>query len=480
MIPTVRRRFGCFRARGEHAGEPVFGRIIEAFNTLFHKNHNGLRPVEPVRGLWPSPPPPHPPERPDDLFEGVPSVNSQQSWKAVLVILSLSSILMSVSYTMLIPFLPMYLMQELGVAQADVNIWSGVIFSASFLISGIMAPIWGAMADKKSRKLMAVRAAVLLAISYALGGIVQDPWQLLAMRCFQGFAAGLWPACLAIMASNAPRDKVGICMGTMQGAMTAGGVLGPLAGGVLAEAFDMRTTFFLGGAALFVITLLLIFFIKEPKRKPQEKKETESKEKTNLLKIPVVQRMLLCAGIVQLTILLQQPVMPLYVGELQGSMDRIVFVTGLLFSIVGVSGVIASPVWGVIGQRWGFRPALYTALLGTAVFGMIQSIPDTLVPFGIWRFIGGLTFAGIFPAINAVLTNSTNPEDRGRIFGLSYAAQQVGSVIGPILGGALAMWFGIKFVVFFSGFVLLPLVIFLYLRRPKEETSTKGTEAKLG
>lgn len=242
----------------------------------------------------------------------------------------------------------------------------------------------------------------------------------------------------------------------------------------------MRTTFFLGGAALFVIMLLLIFFIKEPKRKPQEKKEVESKEKTNLLKIPVVQRMLLCAGIVQLTILLQQPVMPLYVGELQGSMDRIVFVTGLLFSIVGVSGVIASPVWGVIGQRWGFRPALYTALFGTAVFGMIQSIPDTLVPFGIWRFIGGLTFAGIFPAINAVLTNSTNPEDRGRIFGLSYAAQQVGSVIGPILGGALAMWFGIKFVVFFSGFVLLPLVIFLYLRRPKEETSTKGTEANLG
>ena len=28
---------------------------------------------------------------------------------------------------------------------------------------------------------------------------------------------------------------------------------------------------------------------------------------------------------------------------------------------------------------------------------MIQAIPDTLVPFAVWRFIGGLTFAGIFP-----------------------------------------------------------------------------------
>ena len=49
---------------------------------------------------------------------------------------------------------------------------------------------------------------------------------------------------------------------------------------------------------------------------------------------------------------------------------------------------------------------------------MIQAIPNDLWQFGFWRFIGGLAFAGIFPAINAVLTNSTEPEDRGRIFGL--------------------------------------------------------------
>ena len=64
-----------------------------------------------------------------------------------------------------------------------------------------------------------------------------------------------------------------------------------------------------------------------------------------------------------------QPVLPLYVGELQGSMDRIVLVSGILFSIVGVSGVIASPLWGVAGQKWGYRPVLYLALAGSAVFG---------------------------------------------------------------------------------------------------------------
>ena len=317
----------------------------------------------------------------------------QAHWKTTLVILTLSAVLMSLSYTMLIPFLPMYLIEELGVEQSRANFWSGLVFSVSFLISGVMAPIWGAMADKRSRKLMALRAAILLAVSYALGGIVQNEWQLLAMRCFQGFASGLWPACLAIMASTVPRERIGLAMGIMQGGMTAGGVLGPFFGGALAELFSMRMTFFIGGAALAVITLLILFFIHEPPRKEQ-KKAAAAREKTSLLKIPVVQRMLLCAGVVQLTILLQQPVMPMYIGELQGSMDRIVFVTGIVFSVVGVSGVIASPLWGVIGQKWGYRPALYTALAGTACFGMIQAIPDTLVPFAVWRFIGGLTFAG--------------------------------------------------------------------------------------
>ncbi|MBP3439107.1 MAG: MFS transporter [Sutterella sp.] len=405
-----------------------------------------------------------------------PSVKDSQ-WKVTLVVLSLSSVLMSLSYTMLIPFLPMYLINELGVDQSRANLWSGIVFSASFLISGIMAPIWGAMADKRSRKLMALRAAVLLAVSYTLGGLVQNEWQLLAMRCFQGFASGLWPACLAIMASFAPRDRLGFCMGTMQGAMTAGGVLGPFFGGVLAEMFSMRTTFFVGGAALIVISLLILALIREPARKEQ-KKDAGKTQKRNLLKVPVVQRMLLCAGIVQLTILVQQPVLPLYIGELQGSMDKLVLVTGLVFSVVGISGVIASPIWGILGQKWGYRPALYSALFGTAVFGMIQAIPDTLIPFGIWRFIGGLTFAGIFPAINAVLTMSTDPEDRGRIFGLSYAAQQVGSVAGPLIGGGMAMILPLWTVVFFSGFILLPLVIFLFVCRPKQEESTAGEPAK--
>ena len=188
------------------------------------------------------------------------------NWRIVIAVLTCSTVLMSSSYTMLIPFLPMYLIEELGVGTDDVNWWSSIIFAVSFLISGIFAPIWGAMSDRGSRKLMAVRAASCLAITYFLGAIVQTPWQLFAVRVLQGLAAGLWPAQLAIATSVIPHKRIGLCMGLLQAALTAGGVLGPLVGGYLADVFGMRMTFKLAAAALGLITLALIFLIKEPPR----------------------------------------------------------------------------------------------------------------------------------------------------------------------------------------------------------------------
>lgn len=73
---------------------------------------------------------------------------------------------------------------------------------------------------------------------------------------------------------------------------------------------------------------------------------------------------------------------------------------------------------------------------------------------------------------------STPPEDRGRIFGLSYAAQQVGSVIGPLVGGGMAMYLPLKSVIFLGGFILLPLAFFLWYMRPKNEESSHGSPAR--
>ncbi|WP_432647775.1 MFS transporter [Mitsuokella sp.] len=381
------------------------------------------------------------------------------NWKLVLAILTCNILFMSSSYTMLIPFLPMYLTMDLGVSEDNVNLWSGIVFSASFLVSAIMAPIWGRMADTKGKRLMAMRASFLLSVSYFLGGIVQTPEQFTLMRLFQGFASGLWPMDLAIMTLYAPPKKLGFCLGVMQGTLTAGGVVGPLLGGVLASAVGMRYSFFLAAAALFTNFLIFTFIIKEPPVDKASAKSEEAAEKPSVSPwhMPLLRNMLLCGTLVQMVILILQPVITTYIAKLAGPLPNIVFVAGLVFSLGGIAGAIAAPFWGTFGQRRGFFRAMCLGMAGAGISMIIQGIPDTLVPFAIMQFVGGLFFCGIHPSINAVLANNTPASYKGRIFGMLFAAQQVGSMAGPLLGGLIATYLGMHWVFAFSGLLLLIL-----------------------
>lgn len=378
------------------------------------------------------------------------------NWKVVLAILTCNILFMSASYTMLVPFLPMYLTRELGVDESSVNLWSGIVFSASFLVSAIMAPVWGRLADTKGKRIMAMRASFLLAISYFLGGIVTSPEELTLMRLFQGFASGLWPMDLAIMTLYAPPARLGLCLGIMQGVLTAGGVVGPLLGGILAEITGMRYSFFIAAGALFLNFLIFTFVIKEPPAPQVQKLEEDATEgKISLWKIPIIRNMLLCGTTVQMVILILQPVLTTYVAHLAGDIPNLVFVAGLVFSLGGIAGAMGAPFWGSYGQRRGFFRAMCFGMSGAGVTMLLQGSYADIYWFALMQFVGGLFFCAIHPAINAVLAESTPPSHKGRIFGLLFAAQQVGSMAGPILGGIIATYLGMPFVFLFAGIIML-------------------------
>jgi len=389
------------------------------------------------------------------------------NWKVVLAILVCNILFMSSSYTMLIPFLPMYLTGDLGVGPDSVHLWSGIVFSASFLVSAFTAPIWGKLADTHGKRLMAIRASLMLSVSYFLGGIVETPGQLTLMRMFQGFASGLWPMDLAIMTLYAPSRKLGLCLGIMQGTLTAGGVIGPLMGGILAEWFGMRFSFFIAAGALFMNCLMFIFFIKEPPDPEREKRRAEAeagknlppKPEPSLWRMPLIRNMLLCGTAVQMVILIMQPILTTYIAALAGPIPNLVFVAGLVFSLGGIAGALAAPVWGIIGQHRGFFRSMSVAMALAGISMIVQSLPREIVWFAVMQFVGGLFFCGIHPAINAVLARNTPSSMKGRIFGMLFSAQQVGSMLGPILGGLVATFIGMHAVFVFAGVILLILSV---------------------
>jgi DHA1 family multidrug resistance protein-like MFS transporter len=102
------------------------------------------------------------------------------------------------------------------------------------------------------------------------------------------------------------------------------------------------------------------------------------------------------------------------------------------------------------------------ALLCAGISIILQGLPHDLYLFAAMQFVGGLFFCGIHPSINAVLAASTPPEVKGRIFGLLFSAQQVGSMAGPILGGLIATVCGMQYVFFSAGVILIFLSLQVY------------------
>lgn len=380
-------------------------------------------------------------------------------WVVTLTILVAGAFLMDMSFTMITPFLPVYLSSELGAKASEVDMWSGAVFAVTFFVSGLLGPVWGVLADRKSRKLMALRASIGLTISYALCGIVQTPMQLFAARFFQGLCAGLYPALLALLAASIPARKTGLSMGLMQGGMTVGAVVGPFVGGVLADYFGMRESFFVASVALGLISLLIGFCIKE---KPRTIKVTSRNWfDWSVICQPAIFKMLMACAVIHASLFSAQPILPLYIAQLQGSMDNIMMLSGTIFSVCAISIMIASPILGAAGQKFGFLKVLSCSLFFAGLLISAQVLGRTPFEFGVWRFIAGFAIAGLIPLVNSIISTECPPDKKGEVFGFNFLTGHAGMALGPFAAGALSGWFGYQAVIVASGLILFPLIVYL-------------------
>ena len=102
---------------------------------------------------------------------------------------------------------------------------------------------------------------------------------------------------------------------------------------------------------------------------------------------------------------------------------------------------------------------------------VVQSIPHTLFLFATAQFCVGLFFSGINPSINAILAKSTPNNAKGRVFGLLFSAQQLGSFIGPLLGAFIATAAGMHYIFIVAGIILLAISVAVRRHKPAQTTN---------
>lgn len=394
----------------------------------------------------------------------------QQTGMVAVWILTIGMSLLAICYTMIIPFLPVYLL-ELGVEQEQLALWSGLSFSISFFIAAIMAPVWGRLADQHGKKLMAIRAGILIGLSYLWSAFVQDEYQFLLVRAFQGFANGFMPAAMTMVSLSVPKERVGTAMGIFQMGLVLGNTVGPLTGGLTELAVGMRPVFMVAGITLFIVTAAIAIFVKEPQVESEASVKTTSfsEDLQAAKQNKVLFHILGLYFLVQAVMLMLQPIVAIYVGELKGSMEGAAMLAGSILSGGGVMGMIMTNVWAAYGQRRGYFRVISYGLMGTGTVLLLQSLPFGLWWFGALQLLIGVFIVGIFPSLGSAMTVNTDPSVRGRVFGLATTSQQLGNMIGPLFASIVATYWGTSYVFLVAGIGMMIigyLVLKIHGNRP--------------
>ncbi len=186
-----------------------------------------------------------------------------ESWKINLISVWFGCFFTGLAISQIIPFLPLYV-ETLGVTGADaLSLWSGLIFSVTFIVSAAVAPLWGSLADRKGRKLMLLRASFGMGAVILMQAFVTEAWQLLLLRALMGLTSGYIPNAMALVAAQVPRERSGWALSCVSTGQISGVILGPMLGGLLADWLGLRLVFIVTAALLLISFLVTLFLIKE-------------------------------------------------------------------------------------------------------------------------------------------------------------------------------------------------------------------------
>ncbi|MFD0674194.1 MFS transporter [Cohnella sp. GCM10027633] len=371
-----------------------------------------------------------------------------QRWKINLAVLMFGNFLVMAGMTMVIPFLSLYLKQDLGLTdEHEIGVWAGIIFAGNFVTSFVFQPLWGKLADRYGRKMMLLRSGFGMSVVMVLMGFAAAPWHLLALRMLNGVIAGFQPAAVSLVASTTPKDRIGFAMGTLQSGGIAGSILGPFFGGLMADSFGFRPIFYITGTLLFLASAVSWILVKEnfdrkaAAARPQAGVFAGLRE---LMVIPQLPVLLAITFLIQFAMLSPMPLIPLYVERLHGTTDDLAFYAGFVGSVTGLSNLISSPVLGRLSDRIGSTRILLVSIVGAAVMLVPQAFVGTVGQLLVCRFLQGCFMGGLIPTVNALIRRHTPDGKESRAFGFNGSALALGNMAGPVVGGALSGFIGIE------------------------------------
>jgi len=387
--------------------------------------------------------------------------SSSINWRRNLIVLTVVQLLSTAGFSLIFPFLPLYV-RELEISTGgSVEFWAGMIFSAQAITMAVAAPIWGSVADRSGRKAMLARATLGGAVVVALMGFAVTVEQLVLLRAAQGMVSGVVAATNALVAANTPRTHTGSALGIVNMSRWGGAALGPIMGGFLGEHFGFRESFWITGILLGLAGIAVLFWVHEEfVPKPQAQRPSFFASYARLIRAPGMKGLYSLTFLRSMGATLITPIIALFILNLNANVEQgAATITGLTLGAAALTSAISAVYLGRLGDRIGHNKVL----IASAVAAMLLHIPQVFVQAP-WQMIllqglAGIALGGLVPSTAALMNFWAPTGSQGATYGLDNSVQAGARVFAPMLSALIAATVGFRGV--FAATAAIYLVIAL-------------------
>ncbi|MGR3517835.1 TCR/Tet family MFS transporter [Sulfitobacter pontiacus] len=373
---------------------------------------------------------------------------------------------------LIIPVMPDLIAQVQSADLSRAALWGGVLATTFAVMQFLFSPLVGSLSDRFGRRPVLLTSLSVMALDYVLMALAGSIWLLLLGRVIGGISAATGATASAYMADITRPEKRAAAFGMIGAGFGAGFVLGPVAGGFLAE-FGTRAPFW--AAAVLAAGNVIFGWIVLRETVNTRSAAPLSWRRANPLgalralgDLPGVSRLLLVYFLYHLAFAVYPSVWS-YFGKAQfGWSPAMIGGSLALFgaAMAVVQGGLIRPVLHRFAERGtvliGFACSITTfGLIATVTWGSAILI---LTPLA--------ALAGVIPpALQALMSARVTPERQGALQGLLTSASALAMVVAPlVMTSVFAAFTSASTPVYFAGapFVLsmiLSVVALVLFRR---------------
>jgi len=366
---------------------------------------------------------------------------------------------------------------------------SGFLLSAFTVTSGLSQFLGGWVGDRMSRRLVIMIGVGGVGLSALAVGLNSAYYPILAVMVIMGIFAGAYhPSAVSLLSSSFDKVRRGKAMALHLVGGSIGFAIGPILGGIIADAFNWRFAFILLSLpALFAVPLILKK-LSQPRRVNRSRLTEQIPVVAEVVAIEPIKRSPGIGHILRpIAIVLALVILVHFVSESALSFVPLYLVdkhnidpayAAMLLGVIRGGGIIGSLFGGWLSDRWSRRNSLLVSLI--AIGPVLYLL--TILPFNGWIFVIFILFGFLLymrmVTIQPFLMENVPSHFRATAFGIYFGLSMEGiSVLQPVAGHYMDI-FGIADVFNIIALVCLALsVVALFMLRRKGRRQKQGAVA---